>query len=105
MGRASTFCAAGPPPAPGVSQPPQYGATLERDGSVTTCAVPAPGAAATCAQNWNPDAPILPLGDRNLRGGVGCTARPTGITCKLTGGRAKGKGFWISATGVAELRR
>ena len=83
-------------------------AAVRRDGahgSVTTCAVPAPGAAATCAQNWNPDAPILPLGDRNLRGGVGCTARPTGITCKLTGGRAKGKGFSISATGVAELRR
>ena len=104
IGRASAFCAAGPPPDPGTSQPPQYGATLKRDGTVTTCAVPTPGAVATCAQNWNFGAPILPLGRRNKRGGVVCRARPTGITCKLAAGPAKGKGFWISATGVSKVR-
>jgi hypothetical protein len=104
IGRASSFCAAGPPPDPGLAQPPQYGATLKRDGTVTTCAVPTPGAVATCTQNWNPDAPVLPLGRRNQRDGVLCTARPTGITCKLAAGSGKGKGFWISATGVAKMR-
>ena len=104
IGRASSFCAAGPPPTQRSAQPPQYGATLERDGSVTTCAVPTPGATATCTQNWNAAAPVLPLGRRNQRGGVRCTARPTGITCKLMRGSGKGKGFWISATGVAKLR-
>jgi hypothetical protein len=99
----TTFCAAGPPPGPGAAQPPQYGATLERDGTVTTCAVPTPGEAATCSQNWNPGARVLPLGRRNRRAGVLCRAAPTGITCKLAGGPAKGKGFTISATSVAEL--
>lgn len=99
LGSPLSFCASGAPADPPL---PQYSARLKR-GKVTTCFVAKPSLDASCVQNWNPEAKILRAGRRTQVDGVRCTASKTAITCKLVKGAHKGKGFSISATGVAKL--
>jgi hypothetical protein len=49
-----------------------------------------------CFQNWDPHAPLLPLGQQNYIDGFLCKSAADGITCTLTAGAGKGEGFRIN---------
>jgi hypothetical protein len=97
VGSPTSFCATGGAGGTG-SSPPQTSATLSSGGTVTLCSVPVPSVSQGCTQNWDPAAPILKVGQATEVGGVLCTSEAVGITCTLTAGKGKGKGFLIGST-------
>ena len=53
--------------------------------------------------NWDVDSPVLRVGEQNFVDGVLCKSQTTGITCTLTAGAGKGKGFLINSTSVTRV--
>lgn len=77
----------------------KMGGTLSPDGSVSLCRnMPYP-----CVQNWDPDAPVLRDGQRTQLNGFACVPAGGAMTCTVTKGAGKGKGFRIDATSVSEV--
>jgi hypothetical protein len=100
IGSVQSFCATGrPEPA----NSPQRSAILDRSGKVALCDVPVPSLGAACIQNWDSSAPILKVGQETAAGNVLCKSRTNGITCTLTSGSGKGKGFLINSTSVKRV--
>ena len=98
------FCAA----APALRSFPEFSAEVFSSGKVTICSIPhliqQPGHPPdTCFQNWDADAPVLRAGEQNFVDGVLCKSQSTGITCTLTAGAGKGKGFLINSTSVTRV--
>jgi hypothetical protein len=85
------------------SNPPQRGARLSSDGTVVFCYVPVPDARQQCTQNCDPHATVLRSGQHTEQQGVRCTASAKTITCTRIAGKAKGKGFVISATSARRV--
>ena len=91
------FCVTGGGQSTGANpNPAQRGATLTSGGSVTTCYVPVPSISAGCTQNWDSSAPVLRYGRSTEVSGFSCTSARNGITCVLTSGKRKGRGFRVN---------
>jgi hypothetical protein len=84
---------------------PQRGGFISGDGKVTLCYVPVPSFSQQCTQNWGYGAPILHVGQENYADadGVLCKSATNGITCTLTAGPGKGKGFFINSASVSRV--
>lgn len=110
-----TWCASfsGPPTfgcaaSPALGSFPEFSAQIYSRGKVTICSIPhlvqQPGHPPdTCFQNWDADSPVLRVGEQNFADGVLCKSQSTGITCTLTAGAGKGKGFLINSTSVTRV--
>ena len=88
---------------------PMLSASLYNGGKVTICfithLIQQPGRAPdACFENWDPQAPVLRVGQENYVDGVLCKSETNGITCTLTAGVGKGKGFFIDSTSVRRAR-
>ena len=98
-------CAASPAPLGGG---PEFSAYLSNQGNVTICRIThliqQPGHPTdSCFVNWDVDSPVLRVGEQNFVDGVLCKSLSTGITCTLTAGAGKGKGFLINSTSVTRV--
>jgi hypothetical protein len=87
---------------------PELSANLSNRGNVTTCVIThliqQPGHPPdTCFVNFNDQASVLQVGQQNYVDGVLCKSATDGITCTLTAGTGKGKGFFISTTTVTRV--
>jgi hypothetical protein len=92
------FCAS---PRPGGRG--QHSATLYSDGHVAFCNVAVATLSKACYDNWGAGTPFLGLGKQNYINGVLCKYATAGMTCTLTGGRGKGRGFRINKNGAVQL--
>ncbi len=90
-------------------QPPTRSAEIDSRGKITFCNVPEltipPGAHEPdgCFQNWNSNAPVLHYGQSDLYDGMLCLSATDGVTCTLTTGASKGKGFRINKGEAVEV--
>jgi hypothetical protein len=87
---------------------PMFGAYLSNQGKVTIChithLIQQPGQPPdTCFVNWDDQAPVLQVGQQNYVDGVLCKSATNGITCSLTAGTGKGRGFSINSTSVSRV--
>jgi hypothetical protein len=89
---------------------PSASAEIEADGKVEICSIAreseAPllhGVRQGCVQNWHATAPILAYGQSSELEGVRCTSATNGITCVVTSGASRGKGFRVSSSEAVEL--
>jgi hypothetical protein len=89
---------------------PSASAEIEPDGKVKLCLIAreseAPllhGSPQGCAQNWDATAPILAYGQSSELEGVRCTSATSGITCVVTSGASRGKGFRVSSSEAVEV--
>ena len=78
-------------------------ASLYNGGKVTICfithLIQQPGRAPdACFENWDPQAPVLD--QRTMWTRPYSKSETNGITCTLTAGVGKGKGFFIDSTSV-----
>ena len=87
---------------------PEFSADLSNQGNVTICFIThlnqEPGhPPASCFENWDSQAPVLRVGQQNYVDGVLCKSATNGITCSLTAGAGRGKGFFINSTSVSRV--
>jgi hypothetical protein len=87
---------------------PVLSANLYQSGKVVICyyahLIQQPGHPPLgCFQNWNYQAPVLRVGEQNIVDGVLCRAETTGLTCTVTSGAAKGKGFFVNSSSVSRV--
>jgi hypothetical protein len=89
--------------------PPTHSAQVDRSGRVTLCSVlkleyPAGSHAPNgCYQNWDPQLPVLAVGQEDELGGFRCASAANGITCTVIAGAGAGKGFRVSAAEAVEV--
>jgi len=81
---------------------PQHSGTLHPNGQVSLCQ-PSRGPNSICMQNWNPAAPVLPPGSSDELYRYRCSSQTGAITCIVTSGPGKGKGFTITDAGVTKV--
>jgi hypothetical protein len=83
----------------------KYSASLDANGRLTTCAWhPSDGLSApTCVHAWDDTAPVLRSGQVDVFSHFRCQAARAAITCTVTSGTGKGKGFTIRRTGVTPI--
>jgi hypothetical protein len=67
--------------------PDQHGARLFADGTVVLCGLGQPQANSECANNWDPNAPVLHDGQTSDVGGYACTDSQGAITCTIKTGQ------------------
>jgi hypothetical protein len=87
---------------------PMFSAYLSKHGKVTICfmthLIQQPGQQPdTCFVSGTDQAPVLHVGQQNSTDGVLCNSEPNGITCTLTAGSGRGKGFFINGTSVMRI--
>jgi hypothetical protein len=87
---------------------PKLSADLSNQGKVTICLVThliqQPGHPPdTCFENFNDQASVLQVGQQNYVDGVLCKSATNGITCSLTAGTGRGKGFFINTNTVSRV--
>ena len=87
---------------------PMFSANLFNQGKVTICRIThliqQPGHPPdTCFVNWDDQASVLQVGQQNYVDGVLCKSATNGITCSLTAGIGRGKGFFINSTSVSRV--
>jgi hypothetical protein len=87
----------GPPPTAQTPPPQAHAATLTRSGALTICN------ASVCFQNWDASVPVLRIGQTSELYDLRCRSATNGITCTVTAGARKGKGFRINAAGVTRV--
>jgi hypothetical protein len=71
-------------------------ATVKPDGTVTICNN-------GCLQNWDDKAPVLGYGHRSELNAFSCSSEQKGITCTVSAGAGKGKGFSINVSGITQV--
>jgi hypothetical protein len=81
----------------------QHSAILYKDGHAKLCNVAVATLSTECYQNWGVDTPFLGLGKENYINGVLCKYRIAGMTCTLTSGPGKGRGFRINRNGAVQV--
>lgn len=81
----------------------QHSAILYKDGHAKLCNVAVATLSNECYQNWGIDTPFLGLGKENYINGVLCKYRIAGMTCTLTSGPGKGRGFRINRNGAVQV--
>ena len=81
----------------------QHSAILYKDGHAKLCNVAVATLSNECYQNWGVDTPFLGLGKENYINGVLCKYRIAGMTCTLTSGPGKGRGFRINRNGAVQV--
>src|ERR1700722_10679244 len=103
MNPTAVSCFTGGAPPAATAHPAQRGGPLTAGGRVSTCFVANPGVSAVCTQNWDSSASVLKYGQTSEIGDFRCTSATTGISCILLTGKAAGKGFVITDTGVRRV--
>lgn len=98
----TTFCGTGGDPSAPANGPQTLG-SLAANGKVTLCRVAHSSVSEVCLQNWDDMALVLQAGQSTQRNNILCTSGVNGITCVIASGLGKGRGFRVSATGVARV--
>jgi hypothetical protein len=98
----TTFCGTGGDPSAPANGPQTLG-RLAANGKVTLCLLAHSSVSEVCLQNWDDMAPVLQAGQSTERNNILCTSGANGITCVVASGPGKGRGFRVSATGVARV--
>jgi hypothetical protein len=89
--------------------PPTHSAGVDANGKVSLCNVlklEYPGGSHApngCYQNWDPNLPVLAIGQEAEFDGFLCVSAANGITCTVEFGSGSGKGFRVSATEAVEV--
>ena len=81
----------------------QHAAWLYKDGHAKLCNVAVATLSNECYVNWGIDTPFLGLRKENYINGVLCKYTTAGMTCTLTSGPAKGRGFRINKNGAIQV--
>lgn len=101
-GSHQAFCATGNPT--NGKPVPNHSATVSASGQVQLCDwAPGQNPLSSCVQNWDPSAPVLRAGSIDLIYQYRCIATASSVTCSVTTGAGKGKGFRITPGGVTKL--
>ena len=75
------------------------GATVSLDGTVLLCGAGQPEPHAECAPVWNEYALRLRDGLSSDFGGYACTEQADAVTCTVSQGPGRGRGFRVSVAG------